>query len=450
MGDDVKLLRLSYTAASKNFLPLKGPAFPLSYDAEPPFPQHTPEELDGRPLPPQTSHAAKREPHDATRACGNTDHLGSLRIKNSESETTLKLRKRTATPAHKASAKGAASEKGAQKETETDFKLRKRTATPTNKASAKGAASEKGAQPTNPPKNRRGDRTSHPWGKPFSTRYHKALAKWEHALKRTTRALDLVRLIDSHRRKKANKWSTTETRLGTALGALKRLNGLDPCRPPYTGNHPDIREYAKVVIKKKLTEVPRTPLALTPATCLRAVRRLQREGRISAAVLLAISWITTARVRCATKLCTANTRASSMHFTARFTDGKGVNMRGQAYTIHTTMGPWARMIQDYTATRTDHTFLFQQPEKVLAQVREALHHFDRRLELRSPRRGALQTMSRQGTSTKVLMHFSGHASEKTLLRYLGWGWHLGAMATRGRKASLALFRENATSATPTL
>ena len=450
MGDDVKLLRLSYTSASSNFLPLNSNAFPLSYDAKPLLPLTTPEELDRRPLPPKTSHAAKREPHDATRACGYTDHHGSLRKNKSESETALKLRKRTATPANKASAKGAASEKGAHKETETALKLRKRTATPAHKASAKGAASEKGAKPAHPPKNRRGDRTPHPWGKPFSTRYHKALTKWEHALKRTTRALELVRLIDSHRRKKANKWSTTETRLGTALGALKRLNGLDPCRPPYTGNHPDIREYAKVVTKKKLTEVPRTPLALKPATCLRAVRRLQREGRIPAAVLLAISWITTARVRCATKLCTANTRASSKHFTARFTDGKGVNMRGQAYTIHTTMGPWASMIRNYTKTRTDHTFLFEHPEKLLAQVRVALHHCDRRLELRSPRRGALQTMSRQGTSTKVLMHFSGHASEKTLLRYLGWGWHLGAMAKRGRKASLALFGENATSGTPTL
>ena len=167
-------------------------------------------------------------------------------------------------------------------------------------------------------------------------------------------------------------------------------------------------------------------------------------------MLLAISWITTARVRCATKLTTTNTRASAGHYTARFTDGKGVNMRGQAYTIHTTMGPWASMIRDYTKSRSDHTFLFEHPEKLLAQVRVALHHYDRRLELRSPRRGALQTMSRQGTSTKVLMHFSGHASEKTLLRYLGWGWHLGAMAKRGRKASHALFGENGTSGTPTL
>ena len=40
---------------------------------------------------------------------------------------------------------------------------------------------------------------------------------------------------------------------------------------------------------------------------------------------------------------------------------------------------------------------------------------------RSVRRGSLQAMAQAGVPLELLMRFSGHTQEKTLLRYLNWG-----------------------------
>lgn len=43
-----------------------------------------------------------------------------------------------------------------------------------------------------------------------------------------------------------------------------------------------------------------------------------------------------------------------------------------------------------------------------------------------------------GTPTEVLMHYSGHTSERTLLRYLGWGMAAGHIQGNMQQAGKAL------------
>ena len=50
---------------------------------------------------------------------------------------------------------------------------------------------------------------------------------------------------------------------------------------------------------------------------------------------------------------------------------------------------------------------------------------DTALEARSLRRGSLQTLATKGATHEQLMHFSGHKTLASLLRYLNWGSIVG-------------------------
>ena len=54
-------------------------------------------------------------------------------------------------------------------------------------------------------------------------------------------------------------------------------------------------------------------------------------------------------------------------------------------------------------------------------VRDALKAHNKTFDLRSLRRGALQSLAASGCHSDTLLIFSGHTTKKSLLRYLGWG-----------------------------
>jgi hypothetical protein len=73
------------------------------------------------------------------------------------------------------------------------------------------------------------------------------------------------------------------------------------------------------------------------------------------------------------------------------------------------------------------------------QVAAALKQVDVELEQRSIRRGALQHMATDGTTTEdVLMMFSGHKRVETLRRYLDWGKKHALREGRGKAAAASL------------
>ena len=63
---------------------------------------------------------------------------------------------------------------------------------------------------------------------------------------------------------------------------------------------------------------------------------------------------------------------------------------------------------------------------------------DKTMEARSIRRGSLQTMASAGVPNADLMRYSGHSSERTLLRYLNWGAKASDMQSRMETAGTHL------------
>ena len=114
-----------------------------------------------------------------------------------------------------------------------------------------------------------------------------------------------------------------------------------------------------------------------------------------------------------------------------FLQGKGVRARQSAYCVHTVAGPVSRLLpQDGP--------LFRRPYRALTKtINEVLRGIDPQLSLHGVRRGALEHLAQCGATKEVLMHFSGHAREGTLMRYLRWG----QMFARGQEDALPFARQ---------
>jgi hypothetical protein len=117
--------------------------------------------------------------------------------------------------------------------------------------------------------------------------------------------------------------------------------------------------------------------------------------------------------------------SKSVSVSVTFYRGKAAQVRGP-YTVHTGALPlhWLQHIVE--AMKLSPTRLFQG-----ITTTDMLHVFRavrKDMEAKSLRRGSLQELALSGTPIPTLMHFSGHTSERTLLRYLCWGQRAGAIA----------------------
>lgn len=107
----------------------------------------------------------------------------------------------------------------------------------------------------------------------------------------------------------------------------------------------------------------------------------------------------------------------------------------QPYTIHTT--PCFREVLDTIPT---HAGLVFSDDKVIARAVSTMKKVNEHLCARSTRRGALQQLaSNPDNDAKLLMTFSRHSDEKTLMRYLNWGQEFSEAQVQGaRAAAMAL------------
>ena len=117
-----------------------------------------------------------------------------------------------------------------------------------------------------------------------------------------------------------------------------------------------------------------------------------------------------------------------------FWRGKTVKTRGP-YTVFTQMPP-EEFLEDWKAhvqQATRNQFLFQGVKG--EQIKIALRRVNPRLEQRSLRRGALQTLAATNISDEKLLHYSGHTNVTMLRRYLDFGKVSGEGATLSRAAA---------------
>lgn len=142
------------------------------------------------------------------------------------------------------------------------------------------------------------------------------------------------------------------------------------------------------------------------------------------AVAIMIGWLTAARLGCILQLEVGDVICEKTRLAITFRRGKGVKVRGP-YTVDTQPLPtsWFQMWTRYLKERKGNRLFPASIQgydlcKALQGISE--ERDGPRLEQRSIRRGALQTMAANGVDEETLMRFSGHTQVNTLRRYLNW------------------------------
>ena len=202
-----------------------------------------------------------------------------------------------------------------------------------------------------------------------------------------------------------------------------------------------MKDYVRYIDQLCLSYDVKFPWALTKehATAVSEMLKLEKEDDLL--TLFAIEWATTGRTSDVLRIRKQRMQLDQQQCSVRvtFIEGKGVKARQSPYTVLTTT-PFVTAIKRHCAS-TSSPFLF--PEETHASLRQRLiailKRFDTRYELRSMRRGSLQHMASMGIPLNVLMTFSGHRSETTLLRYLNWGTFASVMLNEQTKAATLLW-----------
>ena len=185
-------------------------------------------------------------------------------------------------------------------------------------------------------------------------------------------------------------------------------------------------------------EKPRTPMAMTTETFRLA---MNAERRTEQRLALMLMWFSAGRVGDVLQLRKGDIELHPDGAIAlTFSHGKAVCHRGP-YTVHTVPldNIYLQLLRsrwtDNTTPAEADTCIFTITPPDMRSTYKAIHPL---LEAKSVRRGSLQTMAREGVPHNVLMKYSGHLSEKTLLRYLNWGRITGATRAAMAEAGTAL------------
>lgn len=234
------------------------------------------------------------------------------------------------------------------------------------------------------------------------------------------------------------RWActTVRTTVGNLIGANNRTSWA-----VFPKDNPQMKDYIRHVDQLCLSYDVKFPHPLTKEVATAIAERLKSQKEDDLLALFALQWSTTGRTSdvllVRKKRLVIDPQTGSVQVT--FVEGKGVKARGSPYTVASST-PFIHAIKrQCNVSASPLLFPMETHTKLRARLRATLHKFDRRLELRSLRRGSLQHMASLGTSLDVLMTFSGHRSTSTLLRYLNWGTFAGVMLADQTKAAALLW-----------
>lgn len=222
------------------------------------------------------------------------------------------------------------------------------------------------------------------------------------------------------RKERSWKWATTIKYMATMQGALANLPlHRRTTQSIWLKNSPVWTNAMRASARRAREELARQP---KPASWKTVQQVLMTESNILCFGAILLAWMTCARVGCVRQLAKSDiTMHPDWTMSICFRRGKGVLARGTAYTIHTGEVPLAMRSRFKRFLEERNSWLFPQTFTG-SLVKNSLRRVDKQLEQRSLRRGSLQHLSRAPNMTdEVMLLFSGHASVKTLRRYLNWG-----------------------------
>jgi integrase len=184
--------------------------------------------------------------------------------------------------------------------------------------------------------------------------------------------------------------------------------------------------------RKAKTEIPRVPRAMTPAL-FTATLSAERDPAKACALLLA--WFTAQRIGCVLKLRREDVIVNEdTSLTVTFRRGKTATAHGP-YSVHTCQLQHHLRRLEPLLNASPHAPLFQMKSSAMLATFRLVSSL---MEAKSIRRGSLQQMAKSGTPVDILMRYSGHTREKTLMRYLNWGSITQDISNRMAEAGQAL------------
>ena len=243
------------------------------------------------------------------------------------------------------------------------------------------------------------------------------------------------------RARDALRWtpSTMAKHAATLSGAMNRLDQyMEGSEIPIMLTQFSVwSDFIKETKRQERLHKGRVPVAATWAEVKRVMDHLIQRKKLGTAVMLWVAWSHAARPGDVWKLKRSDITVTATRITILWTRGKVVTTRGP-YTTFADPGPYKDLLEEYLNNIPQDTSLFQGVWRSQTFLRE-VRTFNRSLELKSLRRGALQCLSAAGFPESVLMLFSGHSTVDMLRRYLGFR-PTEAVALMCENASLALMR----------
>jgi hypothetical protein len=252
-------------------------------------------------------------------------------------------------------------------------------------------------------------------------------------------ATSIIVWMDELRRRKTWAPRTLIKYLASTAGALASL-------PLYRAGAcsimlsqwPEWRQALLGAAKLAQRALPRAPQSATRAEVNQAIRA---EVKLHVRTAMMIAWVVAGRTGDVSRLqkehVIIHQGPTGPTISVTWLETKTSTRTGPRSVTAAVPQEWISTLQRYLEQRN--RWLFAKDRTILnTEIRVALRRINPRLECRSLRRGALETMARAGTPSAVILEFSGHTTEKMLRTYLGWGRHLSGVTAATTAASGAL------------
>jgi hypothetical protein len=246
-------------------------------------------------------------------------------------------------------------------------------------------------------------------------------------------------LVYFEERLKEVKPSTVANEMGTFMGAFAKQQLYGITTKERIDQSLEFKLMLKNVEHKAREDDVDYPTPLLKHHLLRVLQELMAAQEVEAFHFLVLQWATAARPFCVYQLRPQDVVFTDRGVSVLFRKGKGVTMRQSPYTVHTDVPYYADSLDEFLSFTEENVIFLTPYEELCNVIRTSMRTCDSTYEMRSPRRGALCCMAEAGVDLKTLRTFSGHTSNRMILRYLGWGMSHGKAKKKAKKAAKHLW-----------
>jgi hypothetical protein len=222
--------------------------------------------------------------------------------------------------------------------------------------------------------------------------------------------------------------STKHTFLRTALGAFKAAPLHGYAEQPKLSSHAGWSRTMKDLKVESDAAETKFPFPATPQHITNILQRTAASGDRSMLLAIALAWAFAHRLTSILAIRINNVRLGTLtsepltDVSIKFCRGKTIAFTGP-YVTHSQLPTWiAVQLHKRTTTRSSmHMFSRKERSTIQRTMSKTLRKEEEQLQVKSIRRGALQTLGRCRVPISTIRLFSLHTSDAAVLAYLDHG-----------------------------